>query len=86
MNCVSRFGIISSVGWIFQATAGTWFFRRVRRSSAVSLIVVAPEAKVLLSSPQIWYHGKEAGHTLDKAKGEVAQQGFWFYITNMSKT
>lgn len=27
--------------------------------------------------PQIWQHGKAAGQTFDKAKGEVASQGVW---------
>ncbi|CDZ97160.1 Secretory carrier membrane protein [Phaffia rhodozyma] len=37
----------------------------------------------LLFYRQIWAHGKAAGQTFEKAKGEVASQGLWAYLSHM---
>ncbi|KAL7415950.1 scamp family-domain-containing protein [Mrakia frigida] len=55
------FGVISSVGWVFQALFSLAWYKL------------------------IWAHHNSKGHTMEKAKGEVAQQGFWMYLTKMSK-
>jgi hypothetical protein len=41
--------------------------------------------RALVACHQIWGHKNEQGHTLDKAKGEVATQGLWAYIGGAKK-